>query len=136
MKKIGLLLIVFVLPLVVVAQTTVSQGNGSASVMEWRMNVSANRAGDTTEVCVTNAAGGTTITRIAGAKAVELQNLGPNAIYCTVDNGAPLATGAHGRKIAADAVWSLDAGSAVVVKCIAATAAQATPACTMVTQLR
>jgi hypothetical protein len=118
------------------AQMTVSQGNGSTAVAEWRMNASANRAGDTAEVCVTNAAGGTTITNLASRKAIELQNLGPNPIYCTVDGGAPLATGAHGRKIAADSVWSLDAGASITIKCIAATAAQVTAACTMVTQLR
>lgn len=102
---------------------------------------SAKRGGDTAEVLVTNAAGGTTIPRFPGARAVELQNLGPNAIYCTVDGGAPLATGAHGRRVgpASEApgnVWTLNAGPSIVITCIAATAAQLTTAATQVTQLR
>lgn len=135
MKKIiGILVLTFAT--FAFAQTAVTQGNGSTSAVEWRMNNSANRAGDTAEVCITNAAGGTTITNMTSRKAIELQNLGPNSIFCTVGGETPLATGAMGRKIAADTVWSLDAGSAITLKCIAASAAQVTPACTMVTQLR
>lgn len=122
------------------SSVTASQGPSSSSY-EWNMNHAARRGGKTTEKCVTNAAGGTDVTTsataLAGRKAVELQNLGPNAIFCTVDGQAPLATGALGRRIdASGGVWSIDAGPLVRVRCIAATALQATPACTMVTELR
>lgn len=104
----------------------------------------AKNGGKTTEVCVTNAAGGTyvpgnasTHSPLQGRRAVELQNLGPNAIFCTVDGQAPLSTGALGRKLdASGGTWSHDAGKNIVLRCIAATAAQATPACTQVSELR
>lgn len=125
------------------AQTTVQQGSGNPSVTEWYTMTGARRGGETTEVCVTNAAGGSFVpgggahAPLTGRKAIELQNLGPNAIYCTVDGSAPLATGANGRQIAATTgVWSLDVGPSVAIRCIAAAAAQVTPACTMVTELR
>lgn len=102
------------------------------------VNISARRNGKTTEVCVTNGAGGTAVptTAFALRKAMELQNLGPNSIFCTVDGQAPLATGALGRRILSGDAWSIDAGSNIAVKCIAATAAQVTGACTQVTELR
>lgn len=106
---------------------------------EQASDISAKFAGRTSEVCVTNAAGGTAVptTGYTNRKAIELQNLGPNSIFCTVDGQAPLATGALGRRIdASGGTWSLDAGRGIVIKCIAATAAQATPACTMATELR
>lgn len=93
--------------------------------------------GKTTEWVVTNAAGGSSFTiGLGGRRAVEFQNLGPNAIYCTVGGETPLATGALGRKIDAGATWSLSASSAVTLRCIAATAAQVTGAATQVTELR
>lgn len=99
------------------------------------------RGGRTSEWVVTNSAGGSTFTTVSGRTAIELQNLGPNAIYCTVGpyNGStatPLATGALGRKIDAGATWSLMASGSVVLKCIAATAAQVSGAATQVTELR
>ncbi len=102
------------------------------------VNISARRNGKTTEVCVTNSAGGTIVptTAFALRKAMELQNLGPNSIFCTVDGQAPLSTGALGRRILSGDPWSLDAGANITVKCIAATAAQVTGACTQVTELR
>ena len=98
--------------------------------------------GKTTEVTVTNAAGGSYLpggashTPFANRIAVEIQNLGPNAIYVTVDGSAPLATGANGRKIdASGGTWTLAVSSTVVLRAIAATAAQLTTAATMVTEL-
>jgi hypothetical protein len=92
--------------------------------------------GKTSEWTVSNAAGGSTFTALSGRRAIELQNLGPNAIYCTVDGQAPLATGALGRKIDAGATWSLTAADTVTIKCIAASAAQVTTAATQVTELK
>lgn len=101
------------------------------------VNASAKNGGKNSQVCVTDAAGGTVVASFTARKAIELQNLGPNAIYCTVDGQAPLATGALGRRVdASGGTWSLDAGPAITVKCIAATAAQVTPACTQITELR
>lgn len=136
--KLLLILSSFLLASPVVAQTTVSQGNGSASVAEWRVNISANRAGKTTEVLVDN----TTVTlmpatALVGRKAVELQNLGPNPLYCTVGGETPLTTGALGRRIdASGGTWSLNVGSGVVIRCLAGTADQLTTAATQVTELR
>src|SRR5574341_1748655 len=137
MKKI-LLLAALCVALPSSAQTTVSQGNGSASVAEWRVNSAANRAGKTTEVLVDN----TTVTLMpttarTSRKAIELQNLGPNPIYCTVGGETPLTTGALGRRIdASGGTWSLDVGPGVVIKCLAGTADQVTTAATQVTELR
>jgi hypothetical protein len=99
-----------------------------------------NAGGKTEEVLVTNAAGGTTlstsITALSGRKAFEIQNLGPNAIYCTLDGDAPVATKA--RAIPADpaVTWSVNAGPNITVKCIAATAAQVTGAATIFTEVK
>ena len=102
--------------------------------LAWNIDSPGN--GKTTEWLVTNSAGGSTLTAFSGRKAVELFNTGPNAIYCTVDGQAPLATGALGRKVDSGATWSINAADTVVIKCIAATAAQLTTAGTMVTELR
>lgn len=138
MKK---LLIVLVLALAAVtteaqAVTTCTQGAGS-SANEWNQNLSARRGGKTTEVLVDN----TTVTlmpttALAGRKGVELQNLGPNPIYCTVGGETPLTTGALGRRVDAGATWALDVGAGVVVRCLANTADQLTTAATQVTELR
>jgi hypothetical protein len=120
------------------AQSTVNQGSGSTTgTKPWRANIAADVGGKTTEVTVTNGAGGTAVpaTPLANRRAIEIQNNGPNPIYCTVDGSAPVAT-TNGRWILAAAAWSLDAGPAVVVKCIAGTAAQVSGAATMVTELK
>lgn len=101
------------------------------------VNGSVDTGAKNSEVCMTNAAGGTTIPAYAGRRAIEIQNLGPNAIYCTVDGQAPLATGALGRKLdASGGVWPMDAGPNLTIRCIAASAAQTTPACTQVTEVK
>jgi hypothetical protein len=92
--------------------------------------------GKSSEWAVTNGAGGSTLTALSGRKAVELQNLGPNAIFCTVDGQAPTADSKLGRKIESGATWALNAADTVSIKCIAATAAQSTGAATLVTELR
>lgn len=123
-----ILMVAMLFPVVVLAQS---------APLETKVNAAARMGGETTEVCVATASATTVpTTALAWRKAIELQNLGPNAIYCTVDGSTPTNTGSNGRKIATDTVWSLDVGPDVVVKCIAATALQATPACTMVTELR
>jgi len=125
----------------VYADTVVNQGHGNPNVAEWPMNIAARRLGKTSECTVTNSAGGTACptTALAQRKAIELQNLGPNAIYCTVDGSAPVVGKA--RRIdalgsTAAPAWSIDAGPAIVITCIAATAAQVTTAATIVSELR
>lgn len=100
-----------------------------------RVRAGAELSGKTTEVLVSNAvATAMPTTPLAGRKAVELQNLGPNAIHCTVDGTAPVATKA--RRVDAGGTWSLDAGDKIAIRCIASTAAQVTGAATIVTELR
>ena len=92
--------------------------------------------GKSSEFIVVDDAGGTTLTALAGRRAVELQNLGANPIYCTVDGQAPTADNKMGRKIDAGGTWTMNAGDSVVIKCIAGTLHQSTGAATMVTELR
>lgn len=126
---------------VALAGTIVDQGSGNTSTVEWPMNIAARRLGATSECTVTNSAGGTTCpaTALAQRKAVEVQNLGPNPIFCTVDGSSPVVNKA--RRIdalgsTAAPAWSLDVGPAIAIKCIASTAAQSTGAATIITELR
>ena len=118
------------------ADVTSNQGAGNPGALEWFTTGSARRAGKTTEVLVSNAGGGTAVptTALTQRKSIELQNLGPNAIFCTVDGTAPVVNKA--RQIAANGTWALDVGPAVVLTCIAATAAQVTGAATIATEVR
>ena len=93
-------------------------------------------AAQSSEWLVTNNAGGSTLTNLAERKALLLQNLGPNALYCTFDGQAPLSTGALGFKIDPGATFSAAIGPSVTVKCIAASAAQVTTAATQVVELK
>jgi hypothetical protein len=92
-------------------------------------------AGKTSEWLVTNTAGGSTLTDFPGRRVLELQNLGPNPIYCTMDGTSPVVL-SNGRRILPGDSWVLAIGTGLVVKCIAATAAQVSTAATMVTELK
>ncbi len=118
MKK--FILVALLLPLSALAEVVVASP-GAAQSSEW---------------LVTNAAGGSTLTNFAARRSLVLQNLGPNAIYCTFDGQAPLTTGALGYKIDAGASFSAAIGPTVTVRCIAATAAQVTTAATQVLELK
>ena len=133
---------ILALALGVAAQTKVTQGVGQSSAEKpWSVDIGARSAGKTTEVAVTNAAGGSyvpggvTHAPLAQRKAIEIQNDGPNTIYCTVDASIPVAT-TNGRWITSGQAWSLDAGPLIVIRCIAGTAAQVSGAATMVTETR
>jgi hypothetical protein len=119
------------------AGTVVDQGSGSTRVIDWSVSTAAKYAGKTTEVAVVHTAGGTAVpaTALAGRKAIEIQNNGPNTIYCTVDGTAPVAT-TNGRWILTGNAWSIDLGPSIVVTCIAGVADQVSGAATMVTELR
>ena len=103
-------------------------------------NNRANGTGVTTEVLVSNAVQtALPATPLADRRAVEIQNLGPNAIYCAIGPAAtpPTAVLLKSRQIAASGgVWAVDAGPNVVVRCLAATADQVTGAATVVTEVR
>lgn len=71
-------------------------------------------------------------------KGIEIQNLGPNAIYCTVGAGStPTAVSTKARKLdASGGTWALDLPAGYRVSCIAASANQVTGAATIVTEVR
>ena len=67
-------------------------------------------------------------------RAVEIQNQGPNSIFCRPDGVSPTVNG--GREIKTGAAWSLDCGEiACQLRCIAATANQVTGAAVWLTEL-
>jgi hypothetical protein len=111
---------------------------GAALAADTKVNASAQISGTTTEVLVLTTAGGTAVpaTALVGRRALEIQNLGPNAIYCST--GTPVL--ATARKLSAaggvDSLWALDASDNIVIKCLAATANQVTTAATIVTELK
>lgn len=109
-------------------------------VLATDVNGRANGTGVTSEVLVLNA----TQTAMPAAplsdrRAIEIQNLGPNAIYCAVGpaSAPPTAVLLKSRQIAASGgVWAVDAGPNIIVRCLAATADQVTGAATIVTEVR
>jgi hypothetical protein len=112
---------VLALPLLVLAQAIT------------KVDPSAQFSGVTTEVLVTTAAAvPVPATALAGRRALEIQNLGPNAIWCSF--GTPVATKA--RKIASGDAWAVDASDKVVVRCIASSADQVTGAATIANEVR
>lgn len=120
------------------AQTTTCAQGPSSPQFEWKQNISARWGGKTQQVLVLNSAPTLVpAVALAGRKAIEIQNLGPNVIYCTVDGQAPAIDGSLGRMIGAtNGTWALDVGAGVVIKCIAKTADQVSTAATQVTELR
>lgn len=71
---------------------------------------------------------------IAQRKAVEVQNLGPNAIYCALNTST--VTLLKARKIDTQTAWALDLPPHVPIYCKAASADQVTLAATIVTETR
>lgn len=108
------------------------------------VSMSATVGAANSEQCVTSNAGGTTVSVPAGTRTFELQNLGPNPAFCTLDGQAPVAN-TLGHRLAgltsgvdkvADA-WVVDINAAVLtLKCIAATAAQTTGGCLQFTVVK
>lgn len=89
-----------------------------------------------TEVLILNSAG-TVIPRSGGRRALEIQNLGPNPIYCAF-SAAANAVLTKSRKIDTGQSWSLNFGSenpSIHIYCRAATADQVTGAATIVTEI-
>jgi hypothetical protein len=91
--------------------------------------------GATSECLVVTTAGGTPCpaSPLAGRRSVKLFNLGPNTIYCALGASVPVV-------LLSDPIFpngwaTYDAGPAVPVTCIAATANQVTTAATIVSEL-
>lgn len=126
----------YILAAIVVGFITFGAVHVLASPSEIAVDISAKLAAKSSQVLVLAAAGGTAITSFTNRKGVELQNLGPNPIYCTFDGQAPLSTGALGRRIDANGgTYAIDAGAGVQITCIT-TVNQVSGAATQVTELR
>lgn len=94
----------------------------------------ANTTVTQTEVLVLNSAStATPTTPASGRRSIEIQNRGPNSIFCKPGGTGALNTT---REIRPGDAWSLDLGSAIAVGCRAATADQVTTAATIVTELK
>lgn len=88
-----------------------------------------------TEVLVLNSAAvQVDATASRSRKGFEVENDGPNAIYCEVGGATPVLT--KSRKLASGERWSAAAGFGQVVKCIAATADQVTGAATIYSEVQ
>lgn len=76
----------------------------------------------------------TTIARTAGSKGFEVQNLGPNPIFCTLNSDSSAVVN-KSRRLAFGDTWSVDVPSTYKLACIAATASQLTGAATIITEV-
>lgn len=70
---------------------------------------------------------------VVGRQGIEIQNLGPNAIFCQLRTTTGLVAN-KGRRIVNGEAWGLTAPSSLRVYCIAATADQVTGAATIITE--
>lgn len=92
----------------------------------------------TNEVLVLNATSTLMTTTLLSRRAIEIQNIGPNAIYCAVVAAAASSAEAvltKSRRISAGDSWPLDLLPGRFIYCRAATADQVTGAATIVTEL-
>jgi hypothetical protein len=129
-------LAVLSLPLLAAAQSNVIQGvDGSGVKRTIRTDSSGNLTpasagtlGVFDGVAVTNAVGGTIIGGLTGRRTVVLQNLGPNPIYCGVSAAGTAPTTTTGIKISPEVLFFYDIASGLILKCVAETAAQVSPA--------
>jgi hypothetical protein len=115
------------------AQTTVQQGNGNSQVTEWKESVAGRAAAATTNICVGTTATAMPTHPLLDRKAVEVQNNGGGVIYCTVDGSTPVV-GSNGRWIAPGSAMSFTLGERVQLQCIAA-APQTSGGCSTVSEL-
>lgn len=65
-------------------------------------------------------------------RAIEIQNLGPNTIYCSLTAAAVVG---KSRAIVPGGTWSLEINYKIPIYCIAATANQVTGAATITTEV-
>ena len=81
----------------------------------------------------------TTSTRVDGAstsyrRGVEIQNQGPNTIWCNVGTSTVVANKA--RQVLSGEAWAVNVRAGVPVYCLASTASQVTGAATVVTEAK
>lgn len=98
------------------------------------LDVLAQTPTQTTEVLVL-ASAAVELPRLSQRRGLEIQNRGPNSIYCALGSSAA-AVVTKARELQNGDAWSLDATEAIRIFCIAATADQVTGAATIVTELR
>lgn len=97
--------------------------------------LTAKTSSATSEVLVLTTATAVPAAALAGRKAIEIQNIGPNPIYCRCDGVAPVVKKA--RKILTDSQMAMDCNeTACACQCIAEVAAQVTTAATIVTEIK
>lgn len=98
---------------------------------------SAGAATFTNEVLVLNASAVRMDTGLTGRRGIELQNIGPNAIYCAVSSigGGADAVLTKSRRLSAGETWSMSLPVGPAVYCKAASADQVTGAATIVTEV-
>ena len=92
----------------------------------------------TSEVLVLNSAVTLVTTTRSPRQGVEIQNNGPNAIYCAVVSTSANSADAvltKSRKVSAGEAWGLSLPAGRAVYCRAATADQVTGAATVVTEV-
>jgi hypothetical protein len=77
----------------------------------------------------------TSLPQTPSRTAVEIQNLGPNPIYCSVGDSAAAVVGKARMVEANGGKWALRVGAEVPIYCIAS-ANQVTGAATVTTELR
>lgn len=86
----------------------------------------------TTEVLVLTTA--TELPRLSNRAGIEIQNLGPNPIYCAVGSSAAAVVNKSRQIAATGGTWVLSASNRTRIWCVAATAAQVTGAATVVSE--
>lgn len=140
MKTRNWMIALVLIPVLALADGYVYQGPGSPTNTPWSTDSSAKFTGATTEVLVLNLTQtAMPTTPLAGRRAIEIQNLGPNAIYCAIGPAStpPTAVLLKSRQIAASGgVWAIDLNDKIIVRCLVATANQVTGAATIVTEVR
>lgn len=109
------------------------------------VNPAAQTTAKTTMVIVENVTDGgcTTVpaSSLSGRRAIELQNQGPNSIWCKLgatgtDAGVcPIGAG-DGREIVADGIWAMDVSDSILVQCWAQTASQVDGGATCVNEVK
>lgn len=97
------------------------------------VNTSANSASANGEVLVTTAVTLVPTNPLQNRRAIEIQNRGPNSIFCRVDGSPPAVNG--GREIKTDASWSLDCSDVACTPICITSVNQVTGAATWVTEL-
>lgn len=78
----------------------------------------------------------TRIPQLCGRAGVELQNLGPNPIWCVISYSSAHARVNRARKIDAGSTWSANVKDTQPIWCVASTAAQVQSAATIVSEAR